>query len=115
MMLVTLQQASDHVRRDSDDDDALLELLVKAASRSVANYLGAQKENVLEYDSEGLPVVDSNDVMDDVPEEVQAATLFLAGWLYRNRDADPDRAFGPGNMPAVVTALLYPLRDPTLA
>lgn len=125
MMLVTLQQASDHLRRDTDADDADLSLKVLAASSAVLAYLKSRRnlyvnetdengDDVL--DSAGLPIpaVDSAGEM-TVRYNIQAATLLMLGYLYRDRDADSDKAYQQGYLPAPVTALLYPLRDPALA
>lgn len=113
MMLVTLQQASDQVKRDTTDDDADLTLKVKAASRAVVRYLKTAADAFL--DSAGDPHLDSNGDAIGVPEDVQLAVLFLVGWFYRNRDEDATKAFEEGRLPAPVTALLYPMRKPTLA
>jgi uncharacterized phage protein (predicted DNA packaging) len=87
-------------RIDHDDDDTHLELLIKAASRQVSDYLktpdGEQPE-ALEY----------------LREDIQLATIMLVGFLYANSDADPEKAFDPGYLPAPVQSLLYPLRTPT--
>lgn len=115
MMLVTLQSVSDYIRRDSDDDDALLTALIEASSEMVVNYLGSRAEELLSYDSNGNPPEDSNGVVLDVPGPVKAATKFLTAWLYRNRDENAGQAFQQGYLPAPVTAMLYPLRDPTLS
>ena len=61
-------------------------------------------------DSAGDVIVDSNDEPVGIPYEVQCAVLILVGYLYRNRDTND--GFDPGYLPAPVTALLYPLRDP---
>lgn len=112
MKLVTLQQASDYVRRDTNCDDLDLDLLIEAASSAVLNYLGSGADSFL--DSNGEVVVD--EVGDyDIPGAVKGATLYLTAWFYRNRDADTEKAFAAGYLPAPVTAMLYPLRDPTLA
>lgn len=113
MMLVTLQQASDHLRRDTTDDDADVTLKIKAASRAAVRYLKTGADAFL--DSAGDPHLDSNGNAIGVPEDVQAAVLFLVGWFSKNRDDDEIKAFQEGKLPAVVTALLYPMRDPTLA
>lgn len=113
MRLVTLQQAYDYLRADADQDQANVELMVEAASAAVVNYLGDGADSWL--DSQGEPILDSNGEADDVPAAVKMAVLYLAAWFYRNRDADPEKAFHPGYLPAPVTAMLYPLRDPTLA
>jgi hypothetical protein len=124
MMLVTLQQASDHVRRDTNADDADLTLKIHAASGAVLNYLKSGSPYELERNSSGvivedsagrpIPVTDSNgDPV--VLFEVRAAVLLMVGYLYRLRDDNEGKAFEPGYLPAPVTALLYPLRDPALA
>lgn len=114
-MLISIAQANEYVRRDTSDDDMTLTLLIQAASGAVINYL-ASGPSVSYLDSDGNGVtVDSDGVTLDVPAVVQAATLYMTGWLYRHRDDDPDKAFQPGFLPAPVTALLYPLRDPVFA
>lgn len=112
MLLVSLTQASQYVRRDTTDDDAELTFLIEAASGAVINYLSSAPS--IEFlDSDGNPqMVDSDGVAQDVPPVVQAATLYLVAWMYRNRDENAGDAFAPGFLPAPVTALLAPIRDP---
>jgi hypothetical protein len=95
-------KASLRMLPDETDDDALLTLLLDAASRSVANYLKSTAEPFMEEDAEA-------------PAEVKVATIMLVGFLFKNPDQDPERYFERGYLPAPVTALLYPLRDPTVA
>ncbi len=119
VMLVSLQQASDHLRRDTDDDDADLTIKIEAASQAVLNYIGDQdfidSAGEVEVDSAGDPV--------GVPRPIQAATFILVGQLYIDRDA-PD--FGGPNwrtpartgeitLPKAVHFLLDPYRLPRLA
>lgn len=133
VMLVTLQQASDHLRRDTTDDDNDLRLKIGAVSRAILNYL---KDDMLAYqfemDRNGQPVLDSaGDIIyledsagDFIPrEEVQAAVLIMLGVVYVDRDAkeyvDPRAGGGQerlGNMslPRVVHWILDPIRTPTL-
>lgn len=114
MMLVTLQQARDHLRSDTTADDNDLTLKIRGASRAVARYL--KTAGMASFtDSAGDVMEDSAGEPIGVPEDVQDATLLLIGYLSRNRDGDEERAFQMGFLPAPVTALLYPLRDPTLA
>jgi len=114
MMLVTLQQASDHLRRDTTADDNDLTLKIHAASAAVMNYI--QGPGIDGFtDSAGDVFVDSNGEPLDVPWEVKAATLLMVGYLYKNRDDNADDAFDRGYLPRPVTALLYPLRDPSLS
>lgn len=104
MMLITLQEAKDHLRIDTTDEDTHLELLVNAASDAVLNYLKI----------DGLVYYDSSDIL-DVPYAVKAATLLMTGYLYRLRDNNEGGEYQQGYLPMPVTALLYPLRDPAIA
>ena len=104
MMLVTLDDAKDHLRIDTDDEDMHLELLVNAASDAVLNYLKI----------DGTIYVDSSDNIDP-PYAVQAATLLMTGYLYRLRDNNEGGEYQQGYLPMPVTALLYPLRSPAIA
>jgi len=114
-MLVTLQQASDHLRRDTTDDDADLTLKIMAASAAVINYLKsstAAYETTVDSDDNDVIVVDTNgDPI--VKDEVRAATLLLVGVLYKGREGEGFNSVG--NLPMAVQCLLYPLRDPAVA
>lgn len=115
MMLVTLEQAKDHVnvmREDTTRDD-ILTLYVQAASGAVMSYLKSGVDIFL--DSNGDLEYDTNDNVVGMPWQVSAAVLFMVGYLFKNRDENPDQAFQQGYLPAPVTALLYPLRDPAIA
>lgn len=113
MMLVTLQQASDHLRRDTTDDDADLTLKIKAASRLVMNYLGVGAASFT--DSAGDIFVDSHGDAIGIPEDVQIATLMMTGYLFRERDCDDEKAFEQGFLPKAVTALLFPIKAQVFA
>lgn len=117
MKLFPLATARDWVRSDSTDDDSLLEAILETASDLVVTYLGTDAlERLGMLNSDAVIEEDSNGVATaDVPGAVLGATRYLVAWLYRNRDADPEKAFTPGYLPAPVTAMLYPLRDPVLA
>jgi hypothetical protein len=112
VMLVSLQQAKDHLRVDNSDGDNDLTLKIHAASGVVLNYIRNGAD--IFTDSAGDPILDSNDNPIGIPYEVQAATLLMLGYLYVNRDADPDKAYSHGMLPNDVTALLYPYRVPSL-
>ena len=111
-MLVSLAKTKAALRIDHTDDDATLELYIAAASRAVHAYLGSQAGELLTIDSP--PDSPPND-LDDVDERVQAAVIFLAGHFYQSPDTNPDEAFHQGYLPKPVTAILYPMRDPSLA
>lgn len=112
--LVTLQQASDHLRRDTEDDNDDLLLKIAAASQLVLDYLGDAADFT---DSDGMVLTDTNGDPLGVPERVQEATLAMVSYLYRNRDAEqPDRVqAGYGYLPQGVVALLYSMRNPVIA
>lgn len=95
--LVTLQEASDHLRRDTDDDDNDLLLKIEAASNAIMNYV---KDPLLVYelamDEWGVPLLDTAgetylnvDSNGDytVRREVKQAVLILLGTFYIDRDA----------------------------
>lgn len=114
MMLISLDYASDHIRRDQADDDADLERKIRAASRAVVNYLGDSASMFL--DSAGDPFVDSNGIVIDVPDDVQMATAMLVAEFYDGVRGDAvDAQYGYGFMSAPIIALLYPYRDVSAA
>lgn len=118
--LVTLAQARQQCRVDDFDsdgngpDDAVLNLLIAAASKSVLNYL----DGAAFLDSDGNVPVDSDGNPDGVPEDVQLATLFLVAEWFKNREAAQDGAvdaqFGYAYLPRPVVSLLYPYRSPVI-
>jgi len=123
-MLVTLQEARDHLRSDETADNADLTLKIQAASGAVLNYLKGASPWQSEYDSNlGVrydtaqnPIPLLNTAGQKVLRwEVRAAVLILLGYLYKNRDENPDGEFLTGYLPAPVTAILYALRDPAIA
>jgi hypothetical protein len=123
MMYVTLARAKQHLNMDHDQDDTLIEAYIGAASEAVKNYLKSASPYEVERDSNDDPILDSAEdpvyVVDSsgdkvVKYSVIAATLLMVGFLYKDRDENPDEAFQQGYLPKPVTALLYPLRDPAL-
>ena len=124
MMYVTLARAKQHLNMDHDEDDTLIEVYVQAASGAVKNYLKSASPYEVECDSNDDPILDSSGdpvyVVDSSGDKlisypVQAAVLLMVGFLYKDRDENPDSAFDRGYLPRPVTALLYPLRKPALA
>ena len=123
-MYVTLARAKQHLNMDHDADDSLITVYIQAASGAVKNYLKSASPYSVELDSDDDPVFDSSgdpvyvrdsDDNKEVRYEVQSAVLLLVGFLYKDRDENPDTAFQQGYLPFPVTALLYPLRDPAFA
>lgn len=131
IMLVTLQQAKDHLRVDNSDGDADLTLKIAGASAAIQNYL---KDPLLAYewaeDEYSVPFLDTAgdeylaiDSAGDyiVRPEVQAAVLMMVGVLYIDRDAkayvdgDGRPRLGDVSLPQAVHWILDPLRVPSLA
>lgn len=111
VMLVTLEEAKRQIQVDHTDQDAHITLLIHAASGAVLNYL---KRDLTDLDSDGELEVDSEGVV-VMEYEVQLATLYLIGVMFRDRDGVDMGAWEQGYLPKPVTALLYPLRDPALS
>lgn len=120
-MYVTLARAKQHLSMDHDADDTLIEVYIQAASGAVKNYLKSASPYEVERDSNDDIIRDSSGdpvyVVDSAGDKlvsftVQAAVLLMVGFLYKDRDENPDSAFDRGYLPKPVTALLYPLRDP---
>lgn len=117
-MLVTLDEAKDHLRVDHDADDADLTLKIHAASGAVLGYL--KGANILEPERNDSGEVERDEAgeivySEDLRFEVKAAVLLMLGYLFKDRDNDEGREYEQGFLPRPVTALLYPLRDPALA
>jgi hypothetical protein len=127
VMLVTLQQARDHLRSDTTDDDNDLTLKIMAASSAIEHYLRSHGSVYVqainsngdpEFDTNGDEIsgIDSNGDMVIKPE-VQMATLLLVGELYKSREGEMtglDSYSAFGQLPRAVVLLLYPLRDPVI-
>lgn len=117
VMLVSLQQASDHLRRDTSDDNNDLSLKIEAASQAILNYIDDKQflnsAGDVDFDSSELPI--------GVPRPIQAATLIVLGLLYVDRDSpdfrNGDTAPRTGDiiLPRTVHFLLDPYRKPRIA
>lgn len=110
VQIITLDQVKAALRIDHTDDDTLLEALIDASTGAVINYLKGQAEVLIPISSGSS----EGDLVTTNPEIQQAAILLVGIW-YRNPDGDQEKNFERGYLPAPVTALLYPLRDPALA
>lgn len=103
-MIISLHEARDHLRSDTEDDDGDLTLKIWAASSAVLTYLNLES---------------ADEIPDAAINAAKIATLMLVGEFYRNRegaqDGDIPEPFGYGYLPRPVVAILYPHRDPALA
>lgn len=112
VMLISLDYASDDVRRDTTADDADLERKIRAASSAVLNY--ANDLPVMLQDSSGAYLIDSNGIVADVPDDVQIATAMWVREFYEGtRGETIDPQYGYGYPSVAIAALLYPYRSPT--
>lgn len=113
VMLVSVEQASAHLRRDTVADDLDLIGKIMGASRAVLNYIGGGAD--VFTDSAGEPIPDSSGVAMDVPDDIQIATLLLIGEFYKNREAKQEGVvnaqYGYGYLPQPVISLLMPYRS----
>lgn len=97
--LVTLDEAKAHLRIDGNDIDEAVKMAIAGASLAVLRYLKRDED----YPDDG------------VPGDVRSATLLLIGTFVRDPDGAEAQQWQQGYPPNAVTALLYPLRDPTAA
>lgn len=111
-LLVSLARVKAALRVDTTDDDSVLEVFISAASHSIVEYLKGEAGDFLGIDS---PPNSPPDDLAGVDERVVASVIVLTGILYKEPDGDAAKAFGHGTLPWIVTAMLYPLRVPTLA
>jgi hypothetical protein len=112
VMLATLEQTKLRLRADHGVEDEDLELAIAGASAAVLNYLKLPHDTY--SDSSGEVPVNSSGTI-GVPAEVVNAVLMLVGILSRDRDGQEMEKWQHGYLPMPVIALLYPLRDPSLA
>lgn len=113
MMFVTLDQAKEHVREACDAEDSDITLKIEGASQMIANYLQSAINPFIE--STGEPYYNADGVATLLPADIKTATLVLIGYLFRNRDEDPEKAFTLGNLPPAVTAQIYHRRPLSMA
>jgi hypothetical protein len=111
--LVTLDQARAMLQMTHTAQDGLIVNYIQAASKMVLNYLKLDETAYL--NSDGAMEIDSDLGYQEVPSEVQAATLYLIGVLFRDRDGAESEKWIPGYLPGPCVSMLYNLRDPTLA
>lgn len=105
--LVTLEQAKEHLRIDSDEDagNADLTMKIQAGSAAILSYVQGSRDQI---------VKPSGDLIEGEPlRRTQTALLMLLGWLDRNRGGEEDK-LKQGELPYSVTMLIYDLRRPTI-
>jgi hypothetical protein len=120
--LVTLDEAKLHCRLDHDLDDDVMAIYISAASAAVLQYIGDTQYWFLDTGGDEIDLVDTTaDVAGARAKQVcRQATLLLVADFFSNREAKADDPFfastrGYGYFNRAVVALLYPLRNPTIA
>ena len=104
--LITLAEAKAHLRVDFADDDALIDVLIQAASEAVLDYLkGIGSEDFF----------NGSVVVSEVPARVRLATGHLTKFYYDDHVDKGSLSFADlGELPPPVVALLYRMRDPAI-
>lgn len=95
MSIVTLPEVKEHLRYDTDDNDATLGIYIKAAENAVLNYVTDKFENNV------------------YPDAVKHAVLLMVGMFDREREPGKESSIIDNYLPPAVRALLYPYRTPT--
>lgn len=93
MSIVTIDQVRDHLRYDTEDNDPMLEMYIKAAESAVLNYVTDTFEG-------------------DYPNDLKHAVLLMVGMFDREREPSKESSIADNYLPPVVRALLYPYRQP---
>lgn len=121
---VTLQEASDHLRRDTTDDDDDLQAKIYGCSAAVKGYLKTGSPFLPEldsnldpvYDSEGNVVYERDSNGDKIVHPlVEQATLILLSEVYDKTRTANMEDWQQGYLPMAVQNLLYTLRTPAMA
>jgi hypothetical protein len=101
---------------DSGESDDVLTLYISAATRAVLRYLKLPYDFSLGNSPADSPPNSPPDDLGLIDERAQFAIIALTGILYREPDGDQAKNFAEtGQLPYIVTALLYSERTPTIA
>ncbi|MFH7767555.1 head-tail connector protein [Acinetobacter sp. BSP-28] len=95
MSIVTVDQVREHLRYDTEDNDPMLEMYIKAAENAVLNYVTDTFENNV------------------YPDDIKHAVLLMVGMFDREREPSKESSIIDNYLPPAVRALLYPYRTPT--
>jgi hypothetical protein len=116
--LVSVDLVKQHLRRTdiaaNSTEESLLQIYLDQAHAIVADYVNQRRSDGDAWAAE----IDAW-TEDTAPKQVLAAILRMTAHLYRFRGDDDSSSSqttsGLGELPRDVTALLYGLRDPSLA
>jgi|ADWX01.1.fsa_nt_gi Phage QLRG family, putative DNA packaging. len=105
---VSLDEAKEHLRYDSDaDGDSDLQQKIYSASSIVLDYIQGSRDQLVDEDGE---VIEGTDALN----RVKMATLMMLGILDRVRNGEEETTYHQGYLPFSVTSLIYSLRKPTI-
>ena len=96
MSIVTIDQVREHLRYDTEDNDPMLEMYIKAAENAVLNYVTDTFEN------------------NEYPDVFKQAVLLMVGMFDTDREPSKESVVTDNYLPAPVRALLYSYRTPTV-
>lgn len=120
VMIVTREQAADHLRIDDATPEADdLDLKILAASGIVldyierdASYYEVTPDDDDYYYASGPTADDTGDPTYSFPYQLQMAVLLLVGDMHRHRDTGNFQyKWQDAQLPQAVRALLYPLKS----
>ena len=94
MSIVTIDQVREHLRYDTEDNDPMLEMYIKAAESAVLNYV-------------------TDTFSGEYPDDLKHAVLLMVGMFDREREPSKESSITDNYLPPAVRALLYPYRTPT--
>lgn len=115
MEIITIAQAREHLRSDTNADDADLQLKIDAATDAVLDYITVPVGDL--FDASGAPKQGEGCEIVRGARRVQQAILLTIGWFYVDRDGTMEQAVKGGHgftLPRGAAALLYTMRKPTV-
>lgn len=114
MNIITLAQAREHLRSDTNDDDADLQIKIDAATDAALDYISVPVADL--FEPNGAPKTGEDGQIVRGAKRVQQAILLTVGWLYEDREGAMSQAVEAGHgftLPRGAAALLYSMRKPT--
>lgn len=113
MEIISLSQAREHLRSDTTDDDADLQMKIDAATDAALDYISVPSSDL--FDPSGSPKTGEDGQIVRGARRVQQAILLTVGWLYEDREGEMPQTVQAGHgftLPRGAAALLYSLRKP---
>lgn len=113
--LITIAQAAGHLRLDLETDGGSPETIIDARLPDLEMKMSQATDAVLDY-LKIEPTSPPRWTVETVPDRVRAAIFLTLGSLYDDRDEGKMIAgLAGGDMTNPIVALLYRLRDPSMA